>query len=372
MVELLVAMTISLFMLLAIAVVYSTSKTGFAFANNTVRMSEDAAFALEMMSRDIRIAGYAGCSGTSVAVDAAGVVTYTPKLNAISGLILNTASNKPNPFIGVSSGELGAQIFTANNSVWGFAANNSSAMSILGGSTTSYTASTTEPMLYLAGGSNQALQISDAVATATSPINIPANTYGWSNSSPVIPTFLIISDCKGSEVFRASSAQPASGKFVITHDAIDNNSENLANSYGSDAIVTSLNTSVYFVATRTGATTASLYRRYFNGTAAVSEEIVPNVEKITFQYGINTSNTSAGLPTYQVDAYEANPDSITDWSRVVSIRMGLIMISEEDGQGTTKANQNIPWLGGTYASPSDARLRRAYSTTVSIRNRMGL
>ena len=38
-VELMVAMTISLFLLIAIALVYQSSKNGFAYSNNTVRMS---------------------------------------------------------------------------------------------------------------------------------------------------------------------------------------------------------------------------------------------------------------------------------------------------------------------------------------------
>ena len=62
---------------------------------------------------------------------------------------------------------------------------------------------------------------------------------------------------------------------------------------------------------------------------------------------------------------------MVDWSRVVSVRIGLILVSEENNQASL-VNQTVEWIDGTYTPPNDGRIRRAYSTTVSIRNRMGL
>ena len=58
---------------------------------------------------------------------------------------------------------------------------------------------------------------------------------------------------------------------------------------------------------------------------------------------------------------------------MVSVRIGMIMVSEEGNQAPT-TDGIIKWVGGDYTpnSTTDNRLRRAYSTTVSIRNRMGL
>jgi len=47
------------------------------------------------------------------------------------------------------------------------------------------------------------------------------------------------------------------------------------------------------------------------------------------------------------------------------------MVSEDDL--LTSGGKTIAWLGGTYTPPVvDKRLRRAYSTTVLLRNRSGL
>lgn len=368
-VELMVAMTIGLFMMIALAVVYNASKVGFVYANNTVRMSEDASFALDMLSRDIRMASYSGCTGSAVVSDGAPTptLTYTPNLDLIRNQAV-TGTAKPNPYSGVIAGDL-LQVYSARNAVMGFAANDSAALGVLGGSASSYTPSTTSPMLYVAGGSSQALQVNSAVATVSADITIAADTYKWANNTTL--PFMIISDCKGSEVFRATTITASGGIFNIAHTTTTNDANNLFNTYGSDAVVTTLNTSVYFLAKRSGATTSSLYRRYFNGSVAQFEEIVPNVEAVIFQYGVNTSNTPGGEPTYRTDQYQTDPTAVADWSRVVSVRVALIMVSEDDNQ-TAATSQNLSWVGGTYVSPSDKRLRRAYSTTVSIRNRMGL
>lgn len=375
-IEMMVAMTISLFMLIALTLVYTSSKNSFGFTTNTARLSEDGSFALDMMGRDVRMAGFAGCAGSSFTTNSATppVTTYTPKFDLIKTQTLSSTDKKPNPFSGVITGNL-SDVFTAKNAVWGFDANNTGANGVLGGSASTYVVSTADPVLYLAGGSSQAMQISSAVTAGTQDVSIAVDTYKWANNTN--STFMIISDCKGSEIFRASSFSSGSGTIKnMAHATTDNDAASLANTYTSDAIVAPLVSSVYFLATPAGRSVSSLYRRSFNGSVATFEELVQNVDAITFQYGENTSNTTATpiVPTYIADIYRTDASSVADWSRVVSVRMGLIMVSDEDRQAALAptTGQTLPWLGGSYALPNDRRVRRAYSTTVSIRNRMGL
>ena len=372
-VELLVSMTISMFMLIALALIYSTSKAGFAYANNTTKMSEDASFALDLLGRDVRMAGYAGCTGTRFKTDLATLkTTYTPITTLIDNQTITTASKKPNPFAGVVSGHP-MEAFTANNAIWGFPANTTTAIGVLGGGSTTYTPDTKNPILYLAGGSSQALQVNAAVANITDSIGISDDPYKWKNNPN--PTVMVIADCAGSELFRASSVDGAGKNMTIAHAITSNASDSLANTYTQDAIVMPLTTSVYFLATHVGASRPSLYRRYFDGstvTTGSAEELIQNVEAITFQYGENTTNTLPGTPTYRADIYRTDAAAVTDWSRVVSVRVGLIMAGDDENQSTA-AGQAVSWIGGTFTpAATDRRVRRAYSTTISIRNRMGL
>jgi type IV pilus assembly protein PilW len=371
-VELMVAMAISLFLLIAIGLVYSSSKAGFSYANNTVRMSEDGTFALDSMSRDIRMAAYGGCAGTKFVDNPLLVGTKsTPKLlNATSPQFVPSVTNPaPNPFSGLA--------LAASNAVQGFKGDDTAsgtARTAMGiDSSTSFTASTTMPMLYVSGGSERALQVSAGLASGATEINFPGDPLKWFNDSAL--TFRIISDCKNSEVFRSTSMTTA-GKMTTDKP--------LLNGYDADAVVTPLISSTYFLATRkNGAATSSLYRQYFDGVKRQNEELVPNVEAITFQYGENTSClggvappcTAANPPAFVADVYRTDATSVVDWSRVVSIRVGLIMVTEDNGQAvkTSATTETIPWIAGDYAVPTaDRRLRRAYSTTVTIRNRSGL
>lgn len=381
-VELLVAMTISMFLLAAIGLVYMTTKTGFGFANNSAQMSEDSAMAIDFISRDIRMAAYGGCAGVAQtrAVGPDGVLytaddvfddatqtatTSTPKLANASSLTL-TALQQPNPFSNI--------VLSAQTAILGFPGGTTTAAAAARtalGTNPAYTLNTASPILFVSGASQQALQISSAASTTNDRINVgPTDPYRWANNGS--STFFLISDCKGSEVFRATSMPITTSIYGLV--AENTSSAHFLNNYGFGATISPLISSTYFLATPTGAATTSLYRRNFNGFTATFEELVKNVEAISFHYGENTTlNPATATPGYVADVYRTNATAVTDWSRVVSVRMSMILVSE-DINVTTAADPTINWIDGVYAplSTTDRRLRRAYTTTVSIRNRMGV
>ena len=392
-VELMVAMGISLFMLTAIALVYMSSKTGFVYANNTVRMSEDASFALETISRDVRMAAYGGCKGTSLLSTGKGAdnlantaddpidpptgASTTDPTTSSSPKLFNVTTLGSNPELNLFYSTNG--LYTALNAVRGVKEGTDGATDRAKLPTsTSYSISATAPMLHVSGGSAKALQVTPGSlpAIGDTSITLAVDPYKWATKSML----LLLSDCNGSELFRTVAG--ATGSTTLDLET----GKKVLNTYNPDALIAPITASTYFLATRTGASTPSLYRRYFDGNTATSpaEELVPNVEAITFQYGINTANNpTTGEPTYRADIYKKNTGtdesaagqalSNYDWSRVVSVRIGLIVVSEETGK-RVDADTSVDWINGTYTPPNttDRRLRHAYSTTVSIRNRSGL
>lgn len=360
-IELMVAMTIGLFVLMGIAVAYTTAKSAFGYASNTVHMAEDAAFGLDMISRDLRMAGYAGCAGTSVTSNGATppAYTYTPSLTLLAG---QTLAANPNPFFGVTGAPTALQnVYADDFAVYGFDANNGTVNNAMGTST-AYTRSTTDPVLFVTGGSPQALQLNAAMSSASDNLAIPADTYNWANNTNA--TLMIVADCNSAELFSANSVNTTTKQ--ISHAATANASASLSKTYGTDALVLPLASSLYFVATRTNASNPSLYRRYFNGSSVAVEELVPNVTAMTFQYGEDTTSPPDAVP----DVYRTTAASVVSWPNVVTVRIGLILATEDDNLTPTTSG-NINWLGGTY-TPTDKRLRRAYSATVAVRNRMHL
>src|SRR6266536_1972585 len=61
-VELMIAMTIGLLILLAVSRIFVTSRATYTYEEGLARTQESGRFAMEFLSQDLRMSGYAGCS----------------------------------------------------------------------------------------------------------------------------------------------------------------------------------------------------------------------------------------------------------------------------------------------------------------------
>ena len=78
-------------------------------------------------------------------------------------------------------------------------------------------------------------------------------------------------------------------------------------------------------------------------------------------------------PTMQADVWRTTAASVTDWSRVVAVRVGLMMVSADNAANTDVTTATPPFLGASYTPASGAsttRVRKEFSTTVVLRNRI--
>jgi type IV pilus assembly protein PilW len=96
---------------------------------------------------------------------------------------------------------------------------------------------------------------------------------------------------------------------------------------------------------------------------------VEGIESLQILYGINADNDNKKT----VDAYVA-ADDVGDWSLVISVRISVLVQSIEDGM--MPAPQTYVFNGVTYnggagngALPEDNRLRRVFTSTITLRNR---
>jgi type IV pilus assembly protein PilW len=129
----------------------------------------------------------------------------------------------------------------------------------------------------------------------------------------------------------------------------------------------------YFISKPAGAATPSLYCA---GSGAVNnpQAMVENIEDMQFTYGVSApaagTGTIAGYMTASEIAASADlavlGTSQAKWSRVVSVKICLLMTSFEP-----VLNELTPYYkcdGTLETAPADLRLRRAYTTTVLLRN----
>jgi len=144
----------------------------------------------------------------------------------------------------------------------------------------------------------------------------------------------------------------------------------------------------FFVGTSTVITQPSLYCQG-NGTANSPQPLVENVEDLQILYGTSPATgtiTVAGyLTANQVEtdtalalapttlAYDGG-DSVkanlwARWARVSTVRVCVVIRSENPVVSDTASQQYVKCDGTVDSSQTDLRLRRAYTTTVVLRNR---
>lgn len=135
----------------------------------------------------------------------------------------------------------------------------------------------------------------------------------------------------------------------------------------------------FYIGTSTGITTPSLYCKG-NGGAGSPQPLVENVENMQFSYGtVSTTNTAT---TATVGGYLTADEVVTEttlaalasdaarWAQVVTVRICVIIRSENTIAPDAGSARYLDCTGALVTTPPDLRLRRAYSTTVVLRNRM--
>lgn len=100
-----------------------------------------------------------------------------------------------------------------------------------------------------------------------------------------------------------------------------------------------------------------------NDTTGVTEPqpLVDGVEAFRVSYGEDTNDNN------YADDYIASA-AVTDWENVVSVRVQLLLATEDDN--LTETAQPYTFNGATVNNPGDKKLRRVYSTVISVRNRL--
>jgi type IV pilus assembly protein PilW len=377
-VELLVSLVLGLAVLVGLSSVYVAAKQAFRFQESTGRLQEDASYALEVISKDLRMAGFAGCRGIDL-LDVSGVNTYYPTMSLTPA---PTGITGPNPLAAIepTNAQVTLQPMTPYNFIRGFDSV-PSAMFAAGGAPVT---SGTDSLFFVAGSSN-AVSVTTAMAAPNSALTIAADAFNWGTANTY---HFVVSDCISSSLF---AGRLAAGGTQIDHSAVmGNNSDNFASSYqyGVDAIVMPLEWNFYYVATRSGAATPSLYRVFYDGNnRGTAQEVVSNVESLKLHYGENlngiNSATNAAcvlatggatcVPSLQADVWRTTAASVTDWSRVVAVRVGLMLVGNDNATNADLVSASPTLLGNSYTLPTGAsttRLRKEFSTTVVLRNRV--
>ena len=387
-VELMVALALGLLLTAAMVTVYITSKSSFSRQQQLSSLQQSVRIAFEYLAGDARMVGHMGCY-TGMPTNAnCGTNTFCNQIT--------TPDVRSNYAFGVEGYEYttGAYTLTSNspantttaanwatNVATNAGAANTIAPATIGGAAGLTPGSdvvlirtaTGRPVRLAAAvpGTNQTTLSLENMAGGTCSNGTTAKVSGLCANSHAL-----IASCKSARVFEVQSISTATPAVLTVK---------LGTTLGADpeyttagAEVFPMQTIAYYVKQSSSGTGTSLYRRVFDGDYAngLEQELIEGVENMQVRYGVDTTTPDPdGIVDLYVNAKGATgtaTDSVTDWSRVVAVRMSLLMRSATPIEaGTSVAATGV--VGGvtvTYPTTGSKYDRRVFTTTVAVRNKI--
>lgn len=323
-VELMVAMTLSLILLAGVLAIFSSSRTTYETTDRLSRIQESGRFALDTIVRDLRTAGYLGCSRRA---------PFTNALNNSNSLMWNFAF----PVGG----------FDAQGSAWlpilGTASGDPADGAVAGSDVL---------VVRVPRGEFEPVRATSIMGDTTSNITV-ASAPALLELGDVVQ----ISDCNARSVFQITGYTAGDIAHAATGSAPGNATNDIGYAFTDLAELVPVQSVLYFL--RAGSTPGggtSLWRRVSDG--GIAEELVEGIENMQIKYG----EVGAANSIIYRDA-----DDVVDWNEVRTVRIALLVRSMS-AYGTDIGPTSYDLLGQAIANPGDRHMRQIFTTTVNIRN----
>ncbi len=337
-IELMVSLVIGLILIAAITQVFVGSKVTYSMQAGLSKIQENGRFAMAFLARDLRQAGFSGCTSNATFVntvrDASGAVpSYADFSDNVGGAdnMNGTDSYSRTPLAGTDVIEVR---FSDPNSGCDIDSHNPSAASI----------------------------------------QCEAN-HEFKQGE-----ILVVTDCTHTAVFQQSNTNNNNTISVIVHNVgggsitpgnctkglgtpLDCSTTNGTPYQFNNGTVLRMTFYRYYVANNSLGEPA-LYREAItnsSGTAGVSaSELVEGIENMQILYGEDTSGN--GTADYYVPF-----DEVSDAEGIISVRVSIVVRSIEENlvQGTQTLSFN-----GSTVNYTDGRLRKVFTSTIALRNRL--
>jgi type IV pilus assembly protein PilW len=320
-IEIMIAITIALVLMAGIMGIMSSSKRTYSIQQDLARLQENARFAMEFISTDLRMAGYFGCSGrVGLPIPWFNVCDGACNINA-GGVVMSCTGANSSDCFRITYLDANAGAFAVEH---------------LSGTT---------PILQTKG-------MGPFAPTTQGSISVGDT--------------IIASDCGGAES-RTVTAVSANG--ITINRALSRNYDNAGQSFGAE--MRPLVANFYDIRAAdwsdppNGATNDpedgfSLFR---NGA-----EFIQGVEKMEIRYGVDTDGD--GAPNQYLPASSASVAAGSTLSgNVVSARITLLMQTIEQRYDRDLDTKTYDLGESTAYDPTDDhRRRRIFSTVVKLRN----
>ena len=329
-VELMVALTISLLLLAgALSILYS-SRVAYNENDRLARLQEAGRTAMELVLRDVRASGFVGCARPQ------GALSFVNGIDGGATLLYNFEQ----PLFGND----------ANGPGWDPGLDSVVIPAALPGSDVLAVRTTRQDQ---------------PVMRLNAPLTVPTNDLLVDRpAGAVLPagTTMVVSDCRGASAFTISGFTPVGATTAtLAHVAGGlggNSTASVTRSFDIGASVVPVTTAIFYVRQSPTGNGPSLWQRV---GAAAPQSLIEGVENLQFVYGIDTDGDL--LANQYVTA-----DAVPNWNNVISLSIAMLVRSEVETN--PDVDTRIYNLLGTNLGPfNDRRLRTVFTTTITLRNR---
>ncbi len=347
-VELMVALALSSILLVGLFQIFNSNRQAFSLQDGMARVQESGRITMEILSRELRVAGFVGCATSGGGfdnftnhVDPSGFdeATFQAALNGFGGdngivgynNVTNTAGT-PLADLGLSVGTAVGQIVSGTDvvTIQGVKACD-------GGKVTS-------------GNANNAnIKIDDAFACGLQKNDI-----------------VIVSNCNSAEAFAIVNT-PATASDdtddTLTHGKAGVNLVNKLNgNYDEESYIFKPSLRVFYIGNGASGEPALFMDGLSHSGAAtnlVKFEIAEGIEDMQLLFGEDTTGDGT------VNAY-VRADQVTDFNAVLAVRSRILARSQD----RVVSNAQTYQFNGATVNAGDLRMRVSYETTNAIRNRL--
>jgi len=181
---------------------------------------------------------------------------------------------------------------------------------------------------------------------------------------------LLVTDCKKSRIFQTNNLQVASNELNVVHPSSGDPGNNPSSWGGSstdpewhfktDSEIVKYGLIMYYIKKRVSSSPGSLYKTIVNES---TQELVEGIQNMQILYGEDTNEDK------NVDTY-VNAASVSDWDNVRSVKIGLLVSTVDEIRGMDENTETYNVLGTTVGPANDRRIRRVFTATVGLRNRL--
>ncbi|WP_413436834.1 PilW family protein [Sulfuriferula sp. GW1] len=353
-IEMMISLTLGMILIVGVGYAYVGSRQTYRLQDNLARMQEGARYAFETMAFDIRMAGLTGCKASTTA-------------NVLNPSATWYADLFNQPLTGYEGGvstfptDISASVLTGD------------ALAVLRADNSKE---------YIVANHNPASAQFDLTAVS----DLQAGEI------------LTVTDCHHAAVFQMSGPAATGTANVVHNTGAVVTPGNCTKGLGSPVLCTALGTSytfppnsrimrlsgdLYYIGTNPAGEPALFRQRLTQAggvTTTTAEELVEDVQDMQITYGVDTTPAATGnvddpgdgavdeyVTADQVTVDAPGTTNAKKWARVLSVRISLLMRTSDDN--ITTAPQTYTFNGVTTA-PADRRLRKVFTTTIAIRNRL--